>query len=119
LSISDQSNSAEVFLISSSQAPTTSTSIPTPKTTSIAVTSSRALTDLNFENTWIDLYKIFSDNSIKLLFSFVKGKISNIYSVRLSHVNDTLHIGTPAMIGQVILSFKKIFNYILSNDFIQ
>jgi hypothetical protein len=105
LSISDQSDSAEVFLISSSQAPTTSTSIPTPKTTSIAVTSSRALTDLNFENTWIDLDKIFSDNSIKLLLSFVKGKISNIYSVRLSLVNDTLQIGTPAMIGQVILSF--------------
>jgi hypothetical protein len=78
---------------------------------------------LNFENTWIELDKIFSDNSIKLLFTFVKGKVSNIYSVRLSLVNDTLQIGTPEMIGQVILSLKKssiiIYTMILSDDFIQ
>jgi hypothetical protein len=48
---------------------------------------------------------VFGDNATKLLFTFVKGRLSNVYSVRLDLANGTLNFSTPLLIGQVLHIF--------------
>lgn len=62
-------------------------------------------TTFELNNTWFDLNVIFgNDSSTKLLFSFVKGHSSNIYSVQLDLTNGSLLLPSPLLIGQARLA---------------
>ena len=69
--------------------------------TTASTTTTTATSTIPINNSWIDLIKVFSSNETQLLFSFVSGKVSLIYSSSLTIANGSLEVFEPILIGQV------------------
>ena len=73
--------------------------ISVPIATTASTTTTTATSTIN--NSWIDLTKIFASNETQLLFSFITGKVSLIYSSSLTIADGSLKVFEPILIGQV------------------
>ena len=72
-----------------------------PIATTASTTTTTATSTMPINNYWIDLTKVFASNETQLLFSFVTGKVSLIYSSSLTIADGSLEVFEPILIGQV------------------
>jgi len=103
LSTTKTSSTMKTTVTTSSTTTSTTTSTSTTTTTTTIRTTTIGFERKNPSDgpSAIDLEKIFSGNENQILFTFVDGKTSLIYSVALEIVNDTLLLEEPTLIGKV------------------
>jgi hypothetical protein len=99
----------------------TSHSISSTFTTSVTTSTTTTATTKSPTTSPIDLEKIFAGNESQILFTFVNGKTSLIYSVAMEVVNETLHLDEPTLIGKVwnVFSSSQFWTLLLGASFFE